>query len=168
MKRVVLPAVLFASALLALAGCRDGDHDDCDQDTPEIRPPDAFAVPETLSIGGYRLVARPYLWRDFMPVSPPDGKPMIASVHVVEIDSLPLPDGAALTHLWVLKGAEYWSTPFSTDEGPAHLPHELHETARCGPKWGPEIYVDVIIRIRWSGVDGYHIKTLRTFIERTD
>lgn len=166
LRRILL--VQLGALSLILAGCGDDDDGDCYRATPEIRPPDISAVPETLVAAGVRLVARPYLWRDFMPVSPPGGKPMIAIARAVEVDSLPIPDGAELTHLWVLNGSEYWSTPFSAEAQPQPPPYELREVARCGPKWGPEILVDVIVRIRLPGGVERHIKATQVAIERTD
>ncbi|HJW48343.1 MAG TPA: hypothetical protein VJ726_02895, partial [Candidatus Limnocylindria bacterium] len=54
--------------------------------------PDVSTVPDQVTINGrsYRIApasaSGSYLWRDFMPVSPTGGRPLMASIRVVAED----------------------------------------------------------------------------------
>ena len=84
------------------------------------------------------------LWRDFMPPTPPDGRPLVAFIQVVEQHGKPIPSEYELTDLWVINEDQVWVTTLSS-EGLPHEEHELRGVARDGPKWGPHIFVDVIV-----------------------
>lgn len=104
------------------------------------------AAPKQICIENriYRLETS--LWRDFMPISPPDGKPLIVVIKVIPNDSLKFPSNMDADHLWVVNGQEIWSTSFSDEEVPQDE-YILEKIARNGPKWDPGITVDVIIRL---------------------
>lgn len=111
-----------------------------------------LSAPEQIQIDArfYRLET--YLYRDFMPSSPPDGKPLIALILVTAIDQLPFPEMIDADKLWIINGQEVWETEFSDEERPQdpNRRHQLEKVARDGPKWGPGIYVDVVVRVKNS------------------
>ncbi len=112
-----------------------------------VLPVDALKMaPQTVTIGDQEFALETYLWRDFMPVSPPDGKPLTALVEVVEKNGSPISPDLELKYLWVINGREVWSTTF-TDETLSSPEYELHRIARNGPLWGPDIEVDVIVAL---------------------
>lgn len=100
------------------------------------------AAPESVEFAGrsYRLEAE--LWRDFQPVAPPDGQPLIAVVRVVAEDGQPLPEELVITRAWVRYRDELWSPP-EPDEPPGPMLHLAD-----GPKWGPGVNVEVVARVR--------------------
>ncbi len=51
---------------------------------------------DTLIIGDKAFVLDAYLYRDFMPISPPDGNPMISINWLVSIDSTEIPNNIDL------------------------------------------------------------------------
>jgi hypothetical protein len=83
-----------------------------------------------------------------MPISPPDGKPMIALVRVLEHNGKPIAPDLRLEYLWVVNGSKIWATIFSDETLPPAPENELHGIARDGPKWGPQIQVDVVVGLR--------------------
>jgi hypothetical protein len=109
---------------------------------------DLAAAPTRVVLAGKSIVLDASLWRDFMPISPPDGKPLAGVVRVRTEDGSGVPASVRADAVWVLKGSDIWST----------VPREewsRHETApnydvvvRDGPKWGPGITVDVVVRLR--------------------
>ena len=105
-----------------------------------------------------------------MPVSPPDGKPLIALVRIIAIDLLPFPSTLDANRLWVINGQEVWQTEFSYEERPTdpNRKHQLEKIARNGPKWGPGIYVDVVVRIIDYKNKTYLLKASNQYIGRTD
>ncbi len=107
-----------------------------------------LSAPEQVEIYGRDFVMKTYLWRDFMPISPPDGKPLVALVWIIATDSLEFPSSIDADRLWVIKDRkEVWETEFSNEKVPQEHKHQLAKIARNGPKWGPHIYVDVVVRI---------------------
>jgi hypothetical protein len=114
---------------------------------PSVPPDELLSAPEKILIDNREFILETYMWRDFQPVSPPDGKPLIAIVWITAVDSLAIPAELDATRLWIIKDREVWETPFS-DEDRGHVPdHKLEKVARNGPKWGPNITVDVVVRV---------------------
>ena len=127
-----------------------------------------LAGPETVSIGGQEYALETFMWRDFAPITPPGGQPLIAIIWVTEVDSLSIPQGLDATILFVINDDEVWETPFS-DEDPSPLTPEykLEKVARDGPKWGPDILVAVVVQIVIDG-STYLLKASDQYIGRTD
>jgi len=137
---------------------------------PTIPIDELLSAPEQIEIGGRKYVLETYLWRDFMPISPPDGEPLIALVWITATDSLEFPASVDGDRLWIVNGQEVWETKFSDEELPeeSHRKHQLAKIARNGPKWGPGIQVDVVVRV----IDGknitYLLRASNQWIHRTD
>ena len=125
-----------------------------------------LSAPTQIDINGQQFELSPYLWRDFMPVSPIDGKPMIALIKVYTTDSLALPSSLTPDSLWIINGKQVWTTTFSPKEQRTFEDH-LESIARNGPKWGPGIKVDVVIRLK-NNNDIYYLKATNITINRTD
>jgi len=52
------------------------------------------------------------------------------------------------TRIWVINDSEVWESTFSDEERPESVPEfKLEKVARNGPKWGPHITVDVVVRV---------------------
>lgn len=125
------------------------------------------AAPEHITIENRTYRLKTVLWRDFQPSSPPDGKPLIAVVKIIPNDTLKFPANIDADHLWVVNGQEIWSTSFSDEDIPQDE-YRLERIARNGPKWGPDITVDVIIRLIVNNHDTYLLKASNQTIDRTD
>ena len=129
---------------------------------------DLQSAPVSVVVGGQSLVLVPSLWRDFMPISPPDGKPLVAVLRVQA------PDGAALAatfHVdgaWVINGAEVWTASVGEEKlaSPRSVYYEV--VARDGPKWGPNVRVDVVVRIREPSGSSQLLRAAAQLIQRTD
>ncbi len=114
---------------------------------PSVPPDELLSAPEKIIIDGREFILETYMWRDFQPVSPPDGKPLIAIAWITAVDSLAIPATLDATRLWVIKDHEVWETAFY-DEDRSYVPdYKLEKIAREGPKWGPNITVDVVVRV---------------------
>jgi hypothetical protein len=156
-KRAAIAVAASLCLLGALSFCCN-DPNDCYQNMRLVLPPSLSAVPETLSMAPFHLVLQPFLNRDFMPMSPPDGNPMTAVIRVSELDSLALPGDLVLIHLWVRKGRDYWSTALSRDEDTTLQPFKTSGVARCGPKWEPGLPVEAVARLRFQGRSDWYVK----------
>ena len=159
-------AVAMGFLAVALLGC-NRDPEECYENKRFVVPPPLGVVPETLVIGDLHLVLQPHLNRDFMPISPPNGRSMTAHIRVVEVDSLPLPSDLDLLHLWVVVDNDCWSIPLNVATGLPEPPFRAAATARCGPKWPPGLRVDTIVRLRQGGRSHLYLRAA-TSIERSD
>ncbi|MEE9293971.1 MAG: hypothetical protein V3W34_03260 [Phycisphaerae bacterium] len=125
-----------------------------------------LAAPEAVEIGGQTLTLETYLWRDFMPISPPDGKPLIATVTVVAKGATALPAGVSAVRMWVVNGRDVWEGKFSQDAAPPQ-PGRLERTAREGPKWGPGIDVEVVVELTDDEGNTHLLRAAKQKIDRT-
>jgi hypothetical protein len=101
---------------------------------------------EKIEINGTEYTLETSLWRDFMPISPPDGRPLVAVIRVKALGETAISSKIDATRLWVVKGKEIWETEFTNEERPT-IGDTLEKIGRDGPKWEPGISVDVVVRI---------------------
>ena len=108
-------------------------------------------------LDGRPLSLSAYPWRDFMPstLPAPDGSPMMVVLKVATADKKPFPSGVRMDRAWVLSGEQVWETSefrhaknpgkdswINCSDSPV-----CEATAREGPKWGPGVFVDVVVRL---------------------
>lgn len=109
-----------------------------------------------------------YLWRDFQPISPPDGKPLVAIFRIATVDGRPIPSTLIADSAWVYNGASVWATAV-VEEHPRSANAAFFEVvARNGPKWGPGIEVDVVVRLRDGAGHAVLLQAPGQLISRTD
>lgn len=131
--------------------------------SPDIK--ELLAFPEQVEINGRIYTLETYLWRNLMPGTDPDG-PLIALVWVTAVDLLQFPSNLDANRLWIINGQEVWETEFSTAirlKDP-NRKHQLEKIARDGPKWGPDISVDVVVRIIDHNNGVYFLKASNQYI----
>lgn len=115
------------------------------------------ATPTSAIISGQPFELQVDLWRDFMPVAPPDGQPLAVVVR--------LPDQLAtvsVEHIWVILGDQLWSADAE------QVPGTQDWVARGGPKWGPGAVVDVVAQLREAGGREILVRAADRLIQRTD
>lgn len=126
-----------------------------------------LSAPETVEIDGRQYVLETYLWRDFMPISPPGGKPLMASIRVSAKDERAFPAGLKVDRLWVVSDAQQvWETELGDDVRQPSA-SQLETVARNGPKWEPGTSVDVVIRLLDGNNRSYLLRASRQQIGRT-
>lgn len=125
------------------------------------------STPDHIYIENRKYQLETYLWRDFMPISPPDGQPLIAVVKIIPNDSLKFPSNLDADHLWVVNGKELWSTSFSSEKLPEDE-YLLEKIARNGPKWATGVQVDVIVRLVHNHQKSFLLRAFNQTIERTE
>ena len=163
MKKLILIFVSLLAAFI-LTECSD----------PVSAPPDIpievlLASPEKIRIENHDIVLNAYLWRDFQPVSPPDGKPLIALAYIETQNGSNLPSELSADAIYIVHNNQVWKSFFSTEQRPPSeiKPDRLTKIARNGPKWGPGVYVDVIVRVK-QGNNEYLLKADSQYIGRTE
>jgi hypothetical protein len=159
--------LLLCSAIVLFSSCKKQGDETILLDPVLPKPADPAVLrmsPETLLIENNTLILDTYVWRDFMPISPPDGQPMICSGFLKDVDSLPLVGGIIPTKQHVIFEDQVWSA----------LPSEINKfndfsieyVTRNGPKWGPDIYVDVVIEFTYKD-SLYSIQDKMQYVEKT-
>jgi hypothetical protein len=93
---------------------------------------------------------------------------LIASIRLKTIDGTNLPKGIEVESVWVVNGELLWSPPLKKLWRSDGSSSTMEVVLRNGPKWGPGIKVDVVIRVR-DGKGRLHlIKASGQNINRTD
>lgn len=138
-------AILTISALVIVPAC-DEDVSAPDSNTPTMTLAQLASAPETLDLPEQDYHLETELWRDFMPFSPPDGRPLAAVVRLVSTE--PIPGGVKLVYLWVVNGDQVWATRFV--EEPVVSGNTITGFANGGPKWGPGISVNVVVGVKFG------------------
>jgi hypothetical protein len=153
------PLRYFLSALLLLVAVHPAESQD--YSLAQLR-----AAPSEIKIHGRLLTLDAYLWRDFMPISPPNGKPLTATVRVQSPEGQSISDGLTVERAWFLKGAEVWSTSPSevrtVDNG------SIEVMFINGPLWKPGLVVDIAIVVRDSSGGRHLVSRREQRIERTE
>jgi hypothetical protein len=156
--------------LLVFLGTATGCADLGNEIPPDIPIARLMTAPDTVVVEGRHLYLTTYLWRDFMPISPPGGKPLIAIAYLTATDTAHLPATITADAIWIVRDSLAWNGWFTNETSPPgeSRPNRIVKVARDGPAWGPHIFVDVIVRI----LDGRgHAQLLRAphqWIDRTD
>lgn len=129
---------------------------------------DRILAPRLALIAGATVRVDASLWRDFAPSSPPDGQPLVAVLRVETIDGTPIPSTLSADSAWVYNGARVWAASV-VEEQPRGADASFFEViARNGPKWGPGIEVDVVVRLRDAAGEVVLLQAPRHLINRTD
>lgn len=104
---------------------------------------------DTIMVGENTLALNTYVYRDFMPVAEEDGSPMISVCMLADIDSLFLLSQVSMKKQFVIHGDLVWSVDFErTTETSAY---SMEGVSSGGPKWGPQINVDVVCEFSYNG-----------------
>lgn len=149
-----------------LPGCKDSGI----EVPPDIPIAQLLQAPDTISADGKRLYLTTFMWRDFMPISPPDGKPLIAIAYVTTADTTQIPTSISADAIWIVYDAQAWRSFFTGEMITPDLqrPYRIVRIARDGPKWGPNIYVDVIVRVFDINGNAQLLHAPNQWIGRTD
>ncbi len=160
----------LVGALLLLTGACERENRVTAPSEPVISPVPAEvrAAPERVSIGGTDLLLGAELWRDFMPISPPDGKPLAALVWVATRDSSRLTIPIEADSCWVIYGDSAWVSALTKEPVSEADSVAVRFRTSGGPKWGPGVTVDVVVRLIPTSGGGLLLKAAGRTISRTD
>ena len=125
------------------------------------------AAPTQISIAGRSYKIEAFVWRDFMPISPPDGKPMIANIKLVAEDGNSVPSNLIPDKLWVIKtdDQQVWEINFT--DPPRLSGGTVEIVARNGPKWEPGTDIDVVVQLSDGGNKTYLLRSPSQKVQRT-
>lgn len=165
MRKLILLAVS-----VFLFGCSQNPIQNPVSTPPEISIDQLLSSPDTISVDSIHLYLATYMWRSFQPICPPDGTPLIAICYVTKTDSTQLPGGISADAVYIVYNNRVWKSWFTNESIPSFelKPNRIVKYVREGPKWGPQINVDVIVRVT---DDRGHYQLLRAsdqWINRVD
>jgi hypothetical protein len=150
----------FAVPLLLLAAC--------DQPTTiSTQPRQLREAPTQVLVEGHSLIMETYVGRDFMPIAPPDGQPMVAVLRIRTADGRAFPSGVTAERVSVVQGEAVWTAP-TVREAASQEPGTLEVIAREGPKWQPGSKVDVVVYLRDSASREHLLRAPDQTIQRSD
>src|SRR5690349_3885232 len=145
----VILSLLLVSMLAAFAPKQDAS----------VSIKDLRNAPTMITIDNRALSLSAYLWRDFAPGTVGvDGTGLMVAFKVASADKQPLPSGIRLERAWVLFREEVWEVSDLRGGTAAQSQNKdtwikcsnspvCEITVRGGPKWGPGVYVDVVVRL---------------------
>ncbi|MEO9803896.1 MAG: hypothetical protein ABJF04_11635 [Reichenbachiella sp.] len=121
-----------------------------------------------INVDDHILELHAAIWRDFMPVSPPDGKNLISVNWLVNTDSTNMPSDIALVKQFVIHEDDIWIADYSSESSET-ADYLVERISRNGPKWGPDVAVTVIAEVKCLKDDTfYYVRLDNQNIERTD
>ncbi|MFC2076910.1 hypothetical protein ACFLT7_07495 [candidate division KSB1 bacterium] len=123
-------------------------------------------APESCRIDGRKYYLKTDLDRDFSyKASPPEGSPLYIAAIIIGSDSTEIfPKTIDADGLWIFNGREIWTAQISEKLRSDHPTfwNRFVLLARDGPLWGPDINVDVVVRIiNKSDNNRYYLKALQ-------
>jgi hypothetical protein len=138
-------------------------------------------APTEVVLDGRSLSLSAYAWRDFMPgtLNAPDGSPMMVGLKIATADKKPFPNGVRMDRVWVLFGEQVWETSKLRDQVKSPPDNKdlwvncsespvCQVTAREGPKWGPGVFVDVVVRLTDSVGQHHFLQAPKQYVRRSD
>jgi len=164
-------AIACAAAFLLAAGCSDAPKDPVRpivHPVPEHSTQELLAAPEDLKFSGITFDVSVTLWRDFQPVSPPEGRGLAAAVEATALGEPTFPSEIVSAYVWVLHGDDRWESWLKPLGSPAGDPATMRYLAADGPLWGPGIDVDVVVGLRTASSAVHLVKIAGVPITRTD
>ena len=102
-----------------------------------------------------------------MPISPADGKPMVAIVNIVSADSTVIPTNIDADILWVIDSMNVWETKLIDNFNVGSV-IQISKRAEDGPKWQTGISVDAVVRLVQNDSIYHFLKVENIIIHRTD
>jgi len=163
----ILAGILAITLFLSSCKVRKNQQLSGNKTTVENKMATLNEIPDQLKINGNKIKAEVYLWRDFQPISPPEGKPLRVVVKIRDEEGKPLSPGLKLKRIKILYQDESWEAALKERPRPSEEVSEITGTAGGGPKWPPDSTVDVIVTLENGEGKIYQLKVTQQRIEKT-
>jgi len=139
---------------------------------------DLRSAPTMITIDNRSFSLTTYPWRDFMNGGA-NGSPLMVVLKILSGDKQPLPSGIRMDRAWVLFNEELWDVSYLRTRLPGrdfdrdgwiNCPNSpvCEATIRGGPKWGPFVYVDVVVRLTDGEGKQYLLQAPQQYVLRSD
>ena len=164
LKDIALTTVLLLIICMALS-CSDNNNPN--ESKTSIIDNNIVNAPSQIEIDGQEFSLSSYLWRDYMPISPIDGKELAAVVYIATSDSSQFPLDLKADKMWVLNKDEIWEAQLTNGTQPDGN-FKIKKSANGGPKWDVGSEVIVVVQLVDKNNQIYYIKEDGSLIRRTD
>ena len=104
---------------------------------------------QRIKVGKNELTLTTYLWRDFMPMAGTDGSSLRCVDKLTDVNKSPISGEITLIQQHVIHGDTVWTAVY--DETKNASDYILEGLVQEGPKWGPDIEVDVVCEFEYEG-----------------
>jgi hypothetical protein len=168
--RKTIAILLIAGIAAALAACEQSPTEPHGRwgTVPHVPLRVLRAAPDKVAVAGHTFTLDAYVWRNFQPISPPGGRPMLAVATLAEADSLAIPQGVDLAFIWVVDGENVAVSVFAEPPQPGWPPHMQVRRVADLPQWGPHIFVDVVVGVTAGDGTMELLADRDVWIERAD
>lgn len=137
LRRFITVSIIF----LTLYSCKKDKVDGNIQTNVALADSLRFS-PVAVQIDNDSMFLTTYVWRDFMHTTGKDGSGLYCSNQLTYKDSLPIPAGLKFKTQYVINGNQVWTNQHvDIDDQESNL---IRAGINGGPKWGPNIFVDVV------------------------
>lgn len=157
--------ILLVTSALIFTQCSDSIVE-----PPEISIEELLSAPDTINVEGQKIILTTALNRDFMPSTSSNGKPLAAAVYIETADSSVISSSINADAVYIINNNQVWKS-FLKD-GHDYLygfnKFRIAKWTNNGPKWGPGITVDVVVRVIAERNRKFLLKASGQFIGRTD
>ncbi len=179
MKRIVsLVLALMSVAFLCKENAAQVDQT---QENSPVSLKDLRNAPAEIVLDGKSLSLTAFPWRDFMPGTSHggEGSPLMVGLKVTASGAKPFPSGVRIDRAWVILGEQIWEvsnlrtqlkSPSDNQDGWINCSESLgcQATIREGPKWGPGVNVDVVVRLTDKEGQHYLIQSQKQKIQASN
>lgn len=129
---------------------------------PDIPVEELLSAPESISFQNQSLELETTVYLNLQPIV--SKSPMVTLINIQTTDSSAILLDIKPKSVYVVKESDVWKSFFSSDKRPETEPFRISEVAREGPKWGPNIYVDVVVMFELNN-RSYLLKASNQFID---
>jgi hypothetical protein len=139
--------VLFSILILTIFSCKKEDdlYGDVVVDS-QLHDKLYLNAEDTMKIDNQNLVLQTELYRDFFPGVTKKNTRLIASIYIVNIDSLQISNKLDIKTLYVINKEQIWMSTPNPQEDMMPI-YKVYRLSTNGPAWETNIYVDVVLAI---------------------
>lgn len=147
MKHLFKIFVLFSLLIMTLFSCKKDDlYGDIVVDS-QLHDKLYLNAEDTIKIDNQNLILQTELYRDFFPGVTKKNTRLIASIYIVNIDSLQISKKFEIKTLYVINKEQIWISSLNLQEDNTMPIYKVFRISTNGPEWETDIYVDVVVVI---------------------
>lgn len=166
------------SLVLALMSMAFLCNENVAQENSPVSLTDLRSAPAEIVLDGKSISLTAFPWRDFMPGASmgPEGSLLMVGLKVIASNEKQFPSGVRMDRAWVILGEQIWEVsnlrtegrnPAVGQDGWINCSESLgcQATIREGPRWGPSVQVDVVVRLTDKEGQHYLIQSAKQKIQ---
>ncbi len=123
-----------------------------------IKEPLMNAAADTLTVDSVTFHLSTYIWRDFQPITPPEGKPLRANIEIVSDPPVAIEQYFEVKQIRLQYQDQVWEVNLDANSTLRRQPGRLKVSLRGGPLWEPGKTVDVIVKLQDPKGDTYWLQ----------